>query len=176
MMIACAALLGLKVNFLDFVALPITLGISVDYAVNVVARDDGPAERGSSDRSADLGQALATTGGAVVLCSWTTIVGYGSLLLSANAGIRSFGAVAHPRRGDLLARGADAGARAAGVDGAARSEPRVRTPGVELTASRTVQASIPASRCNWAESNRSRKLVAKEGNNPTGAALRGADQ
>ncbi len=86
-MIACAALLGLKVNFLDFVALPITLGISVDYAVNVVAREraDGPG----SARAA-----LATTGGAVVLCSWTTTVGYGSLLLSANAGIRSFGAVA----------------------------------------------------------------------------------
>jgi hypothetical protein len=87
LMIACAALLGLKVNFLDFVALPITLGISVDYAVNVVAREreGGPSE---------LGHTLATTGGAVVLCSWTTIVGYGSLLLSANAGIRSFGAVA----------------------------------------------------------------------------------
>ena len=28
------------------------------------------------------------------LCSWTTTVGYGSLLLSANAGIRSFGLVA----------------------------------------------------------------------------------
>ena len=35
-MIACAALLGLKVNFLDFVALPITLGIGIDYAVNIV--------------------------------------------------------------------------------------------------------------------------------------------
>jgi len=90
-MIACAALLGLKVNFLDFVALPITLGISVDYAVNVVARE---GEGGAADRSADPARALATTGGAVVLCSWTTIVGYGSLLLSANAGIRSFGAVA----------------------------------------------------------------------------------
>jgi len=86
-MIACAALLGIKVNFLDFIALPITLGIGVDYAVNVVAREreGGPA---------DLGHTLATTGGAVVLCSWTTIIGYGSLLLSANAGIRSFGAVA----------------------------------------------------------------------------------
>jgi len=87
LMIAGAALLGLRVNFLDFVALPITLGISVDYAVNVVAREraDGP---GSAR------QALATIGGAVALCSWTTTVGYGSLLLSANAGIRSFGLVA----------------------------------------------------------------------------------
>ncbi|HLK90097.1 MAG TPA: MMPL family transporter [Polyangia bacterium] len=87
LMIAGAALLGLKVNFLDFVALPITLGISVDYSVNVVARETlggAGAVRG----------ALATTGGAVVLCSWTTTVGYASLLLSANAGIRSFGLTA----------------------------------------------------------------------------------
>ena len=87
-MIAGAALLGLKVNFLDFVALPITIGIGIDYAVNVVARD------APTDRVPPIAQALATTGGAVVLCSCTTIVGYGSLLLSANAGIRSFGAVA----------------------------------------------------------------------------------
>jgi hypothetical protein len=87
LMIAGAALAGLKVNFLDFVALPITLGVGVDYAVNVVTREraEGP---GSARR------ALSTTGGAVVLCSWTTTVGYGSLLLSANAGIRSFGATA----------------------------------------------------------------------------------
>jgi predicted RND superfamily exporter protein len=75
------------VNFLDFVAVPITLGISVDYSVNVVARErlGGPAT---------VGAALATTGAAVVLCSWTTTVGYASLLLSSNAGIRSFGLTA----------------------------------------------------------------------------------
>ena len=86
-MIAGAALLGLKVNFLDFVAVPITLGISVDYSVNVVARE----RRGGV---AAAGEALATTGAAVVLCSWTTTVGYASLLLSSNAGIRSFGLTA----------------------------------------------------------------------------------
>ncbi len=37
---------------------------------------------------------LASTGGAVVLCSYTTTVGYGSLLLSQNLGIRSFGIAA----------------------------------------------------------------------------------
>ena len=87
LMIAGAALLGLKVNFLDFVALPITLGISVDYSVNVVARE-------TLGRPSTVRGALATTGGAVVLCSWTTTVGYGSLLLSSNAGIRSFGLTA----------------------------------------------------------------------------------
>ena len=87
LMIAGAALLGLKVNFLDFVALPITLGIGVDYAVNVVARARAAG-------AGDLGSILSTTGGAVVLCSWTTTVGYASLLLSSNAGIRSFGITA----------------------------------------------------------------------------------
>jgi predicted RND superfamily exporter protein len=85
-MLACAHLLGLKVNFLDFVALPLTIGIGIDYAVNIVARSrqDGGDER----------TVLATAGGAVALCSFTTIVGYGSLLLSQNMGIRSFGTAA----------------------------------------------------------------------------------
>lgn len=84
LMLGCAALLGLKINFLDFVALPITIGIGIEYAVNIATRErqEGPG-RGRA--------ALATTGGAVALCSYTTIVGYGSLLLSQNLGIRSFG-------------------------------------------------------------------------------------
>jgi uncharacterized protein len=84
LMLGCAALVGLKVNFLDFVALPITIGIGIEYAVNIATRErqEGPG-RGRA--------ALATTGGAVAICSYTTIVGYGSLLLSQNLGIQSFG-------------------------------------------------------------------------------------
>jgi predicted RND superfamily exporter protein len=87
LMLGCAALLGLKINFLDFVALPITIGIGIEYAVNIATRErqEGPG-RGRA--------ALATTGGAVAICSYTTIVGYGSLLLSSNLGIRSFGLAA----------------------------------------------------------------------------------
>ena len=87
LMLGCSALLGLKINFLDFVALPITVGIGIEYAVNIATRErqEGPG-RGRA--------ALATTGGAVAVCSYTTIVGYGSLLLSANLGIRSFGLAA----------------------------------------------------------------------------------
>jgi len=85
LMIAAAGAVGLKVSFLDFVALPITVGIGIDYAVNIVAR----AQAGEA-----LGHVLATTGGAVTMCSFTTIAGYASLLLSANRGIRSFGAAA----------------------------------------------------------------------------------
>jgi hypothetical protein len=86
-MIAGCSLLGLKVNFLDFVALPITIGIGIDYAVNIAARSKADGA-GSALRS------LATTGSAVTLCSFTTMVGYGSLLQSASGGIRSFGAAA----------------------------------------------------------------------------------
>jgi len=87
LMVAVCALAGIKVNFLDFVALPITIGIGIEYAVNIATRErqEGPG----SGRAA-----LATTGGAVAICSYTTIVGYGSLLLSQNLGIRSFGLAA----------------------------------------------------------------------------------
>lgn len=83
-MIALCALVGLRVHFIDLIALPITIGIGVDYAVNLAARR---REVGSgSDRAI-----LASTGSAVLMCSFTTTVGYASLLLSANGGIRSFG-------------------------------------------------------------------------------------
>ncbi len=87
-MIALVALWGLEVNVIDFIALPITVGIGIDYAVNIAARD---REEGGVESPRQL---LATTGGAVLLCSYTTIVGYGSLLLSDSGGIRSFGLAA----------------------------------------------------------------------------------
>jgi len=45
LMLGCAAVLGLRINFLDFVALPITIGIGIEYAVNIATRErqEGPA-------------------------------------------------------------------------------------------------------------------------------------
>ena len=83
-MVAICALIGLKVNFLDFVALPITLGLGIDYAINV-------AHRHEQDELADPIHTLQTSGSAVFLCSLTTIIGYGSLLVSDNLAIRGFG-------------------------------------------------------------------------------------
>jgi len=82
LMVAACAVLDLKVNFLDFVALPITLGIGVDYAINV-------AHRG--DHEQDPIKTLRTSGAAVFVCSLTTMIGYGSLLISENLAIRGFG-------------------------------------------------------------------------------------
>lgn len=79
-MVAVCALLGLKINFLDFVALPITLGLGIDYAINI-------ADRAAHDPVA----ALRSTGGAVLVCSLTTMIGYASLFVSDNMAIRGFG-------------------------------------------------------------------------------------
>jgi predicted RND superfamily exporter protein len=77
--------LGLKFNFVNFAVLPITFGIGVDYAVNFYQRY---RESGSVE------EALTTSGGAVVLCSATTIIGYAALLLADNLAIYSFGLTA----------------------------------------------------------------------------------
>jgi len=82
LLVAACAVLNLKVNFLDFVALPITLGIGVDYAINVAHRHD---------HEPDPIKTLRTSGSAVFVCSLTTIIGYGSLLISENLAIRGFG-------------------------------------------------------------------------------------
>jgi len=79
--------LGVKLNFANFIAYPITFGIGVDYSVNVVSRY-------VSDGGKDILHAVATTGGAVALCSATTIIGYSSLLLAQNRGLVMFGLLA----------------------------------------------------------------------------------
>ncbi|MDQ2645700.1 MAG: MMPL family transporter [Myxococcota bacterium] len=77
---------GMKINFLNFVALPITIGVGVDYSVNVMQR--------YRISGGDMRRVIVETGGAVVLCSLTTLVSYLSLTLSINGAIRSFGIAA----------------------------------------------------------------------------------
>jgi predicted RND superfamily exporter protein len=86
--VACFLWLAdVRLNFLNFAALPITFGIGVDYAVNV-------AQRYEADRSKDILRVLRTSGGAVVLCSLTTMLGYFALVGSHNAAIRGLGEIA----------------------------------------------------------------------------------
>ena len=84
---AATLVLKVKVNFCNFIAFPITFGIGVDYAVNVMARYRQTGEK-------DVIEAIRSTGGAVALCSMTTIIGYGSLLLATNRALFLFGLVA----------------------------------------------------------------------------------
>src|SRR5262249_15522672 len=71
-----------KLNFLNFIALPITFGIGVDYAVNIV-------ERYVREGAGGAVSAVSNTGGAVILCSMTTTLGYLALLNSMNEAVKS---------------------------------------------------------------------------------------
>jgi predicted RND superfamily exporter protein len=81
-----AALTDTKLNFFNFIALPITFGIGCEYPFNVYDR--------TRILGGDITSALARTGGAVALCSFTTTVGYSSMLLSDNQALQSFGRLA----------------------------------------------------------------------------------
>jgi hypothetical protein len=79
--------LGLRLNMLNFIALPITFGIGVDYATNIF-------QRRRLDHAGSIAEVVRTTGGAVTLCSLTTIIGYSSLLIARNQALISFGVLA----------------------------------------------------------------------------------
>jgi uncharacterized protein len=79
--------MGIRLNFANFIAYPITFGIGVDYAVNV-------ASRWELDGQGAMDDAVGTTGGAVALCSLTTVIGYSSLLLAQNRALFLFGILA----------------------------------------------------------------------------------
>ncbi len=81
---ALMACFGIKINFFNFIAIPTTFGIGVDYGVNIYQRYklEGPNS---------LPKVLRTTGGAVVLCSITTIIGYSTLIIAKNQALVSFG-------------------------------------------------------------------------------------
>ncbi len=83
------ALLRVKLNFLNFVAFPITFGSGADYDVNVMRRY--AIELGSRSSAQAIRAAMLESGGAVVFCSLTTIIGYSSLDVSANRALNSFG-------------------------------------------------------------------------------------
>ncbi|MGK3994192.1 efflux RND transporter permease subunit [Sorangium sp. So ce1024] len=80
-------LMGVKLNFLNFIALPLTFGIGVDYAVNIVQRYAREGAGGALT-------AVRETGGAVILCSLTTALGYLALIRSQNHAVRSLGVAA----------------------------------------------------------------------------------
>ncbi len=84
---ALLAKIHLQLNFVNFIAVPITLGVGTDYAANIWDR----LRREGADRIVEV---IADTGSAVALCSATTIIGYSSLLLASNRALKSFGLLA----------------------------------------------------------------------------------
>ncbi|MCS6901740.1 MAG: MMPL family transporter [Myxococcales bacterium] len=80
------AFLDVRLNFLNFIALPITFGIGCEYPFNVFDR--------TRLLGGDVDQALQRSAGPVALCSYTTVLGYGSLMFADNQALQSFGKVA----------------------------------------------------------------------------------
>jgi predicted RND superfamily exporter protein len=81
------AVFDVRLSFINFIALPITFGIGVDYPVNLYARYD-------QDRAAGVLRAMHGAGGPIILCSLTTSLGYIALLRSHNQAVRSLGSLA----------------------------------------------------------------------------------
>ncbi len=75
--------LGIKINLLNFAALPITIGVGADYVVNLLGA--------MSSLRVDARGACVRMGGAILLCSLTTVIGYFSLVLAKSGALRSFG-------------------------------------------------------------------------------------
>jgi len=86
LLVGGAAWFGEKLNYVNFITLPITFGIGCEYPFNVYDR--------SRLLGGDVSAAVTRVGGAVALCSYTTVVGYGSLLLADFQALQSFGRMA----------------------------------------------------------------------------------
>ncbi len=84
-MLGAMALFGLKVNFMNIFVMTMVIGIGVDYGVHLIHRwiesNGDPA-------------AVARTARAIAVAAITTMVGFGSLVLSHFPGLRSVGAAA----------------------------------------------------------------------------------
>ena len=78
---------GIKYNFLNFIALPLTFGLGVDYPINVFLRM-------REFKFKNYGAVFTSTGSAVLLCSLTTIIGYITLLPASTQALVSFAQLA----------------------------------------------------------------------------------
>ena len=84
-MAGLVAFYDIKLNFFNFIALPLTFGICVDYGANIYIR---------YKQENDINAAMINIGQAVLLCSLTTVVSYLTLLIAKNQALVSFAQLA----------------------------------------------------------------------------------
>lgn len=77
-------LVGIHFNLVNFIGIPILIGISVDNGIHIV-------HRFNSERAGI--QSMGSTNLAVLLTSFTNMIGFGSLLISEHRGARSLGLI-----------------------------------------------------------------------------------
>jgi hypothetical protein len=85
-MVGFMAVFGIKFNFINFMALPLIIGIGIDDSVHIIHRYkiEGPGK---------IPTILRFTGRAILLTSLTTMIGFGSWGLASHRGIASMGQV-----------------------------------------------------------------------------------
>jgi predicted RND superfamily exporter protein len=80
---ATMALLGQSWNLANVAALPLLLGLGIDYGIHILL-----AMKRHHD---DVSKVWATTGRAVFFCGATTVIGFSSLIFAGNGGVASLG-------------------------------------------------------------------------------------
>lgn len=86
-MLGFIAIVDMKINFFNFIALPLTLGLGVDYSLNIYARY-------RIENFKNFNKIILNTGSAVILCSLTTIISYITLMPANSQALASFGKLA----------------------------------------------------------------------------------
>ena len=86
-MVGSMTLFGLKLNFYNMVALPSVIGMGIDNGVHLYHRyrEEGPGS---------LPLVLKRTGGAMLMCLLTTMVGFLGLVTARHPGLNSIGTLA----------------------------------------------------------------------------------
>ncbi len=84
--LGAVSLLGIELNYLNIIGLPILFGIAVDAGIHMVLR--------GADTNQGLVAAILETRGAIVGSIATTAMGFGALLFAHHPGLRSIGQVA----------------------------------------------------------------------------------
>ncbi|MEW6751439.1 MAG: MMPL family transporter [Candidatus Latescibacterota bacterium] len=86
-MVGAMELLGMKLNFYNMVILPSIIGLGIDNGVHFYHRyqEEGPGS---------LPLVLLRTGGAMLMCVLTTMVGFAGLIMAQHPGLNSIGILA----------------------------------------------------------------------------------
>jgi uncharacterized protein len=78
------ALTGIQLTLLNIIALPLIVGIGIDDGVHIIHRYRVEGE-------AAIGTVFASTGKAVIITSFTTMLSFGSLVFATYRGFGSMG-------------------------------------------------------------------------------------
>lgn len=77
-------LMGIKINFVNMISVPLLIGSGVDYGIYIISRY-------LEDQRHDVFAAIHETGQSMFLSSLTTVIGFGSLIFVDNQGLTSLG-------------------------------------------------------------------------------------